>query len=99
MIARLSLPVVAVASALVLAGCGQVVTVDEAELEQEVSRQLEASVGQAPDDIDCPGDLKAEEGTEMRCTLTAGDDELGLTVTVTGVQGTNVDFDVQVDEQ
>lgn len=98
MITRFAAPALA-ALALALTGCSQTVTVDEADLEAEVSRQLEASVGQAPDEIDCPGDLAGEEGTEMRCTLTAGEDELGLTVTVTGVDGTDVDFDVQVDEQ
>ncbi|NNH71091.1 hypothetical protein HLB23_14655 [Nocardia uniformis] len=34
----------------------------------------------------------------MRCTLTAGGDTLGLTVTVTSVDGDNVKYDVEVDE-
>lgn len=84
---------------LALAGCSQQVTVDEAELEDEVSAQLERTVGQAPDRIDCPGDLDGTEGTEMRCTLYAGEDELGVTVTVTGVDGEEVDFDIEVDEE
>ncbi|WP_307644745.1 DUF4333 domain-containing protein [Nocardia uniformis] len=37
-------------------------------------------------------------GTTMRCTLTAGGDTLGLTVTVTSVDGDNVKYDVEVDE-
>ena len=87
------------ALALLLTGCSQGVTVQEDELEKELTSQLEATVGKAPDDVDCPGDLEGKEGTEMRCTLTAGGDELGMTVTVTGVDGKNVDFDFAVDEQ
>jgi hypothetical protein len=92
-------------SVLALTGCSGEVSVggdasiDRAELEREVSAQLEETVGQAPDLIECPGDLDAKEGTEMRCTLTAGEDELGVTVTVTAVDGGNVDFDIQVDEE
>ena len=93
--ARLAAPLVALA----LAGCSQQVTLDEQELEQEVSSQLEKLVGQAPDRIDCPGDLEAEEGTEMRCVLHAGEDKLGVTVTVTGVDGEDVEFDIEVDEE
>ncbi len=35
----------------------------------------------------------------MRCTLTAGADEVGLTVTVTEVDGERVDFDIEVDDE
>lgn len=87
------------ALALLLAGCSQSVTVGQAELEKEVSAQLEQTVGQAPDAVDCPGDLDGEVGAEMRCTLTAGEDELGLTVTVTSVEGKDVQFDIAVDDQ
>ena len=82
-----------------LAGCSSQVTVDEAALEDEVKRQLTETVGQAPDDIDCPGDLAGEVDQEIRCTLTAGEDEVGVTVTVTGVEGDQVDFDIEVDEE
>ena len=98
MIARLAGPALA-ALALLLSGCSQSTTVDEKSVEEELSRQLEASAGQAPDDVDCPSDLDGEEGAEMRCTLTAGEDQLGVTVTVTAVDGEDVDFDFKVDEQ
>ena len=44
--------------------------------------------------------LEAEVGAETRCTLTVdGDDqEYGVTVTVTSVEGETANFDVQVDE-
>lgn len=34
----------------------------------------------------------------MRCELTAGSDTLGLTVTVTSVEDTTVNFDIEVDD-
>ncbi|MFC6285502.1 DUF4333 domain-containing protein [Nocardioides sp. GCM10027113] len=93
--ARLAVP----ALVLALAGCSQQVTVDEQEVERQVSSVLEEMAGQAPDDVDCPGDLEGEEDTRMRCVLAAGEDRLGLTVTVTGVDGTDVAFDVEVDDE
>lgn len=97
------LATVLILSAITLSGCSGEVsvggdpTVDQAEVEREVSAQLEETVGQKPDSIECPGDLDAVEGTEMRCVLTAGGDELGVSVTVVGVDGDEVDFDIQVD--
>lgn len=72
---------------------------EETELEKQVSSLLEKQAGRRPDKIDCPGDLTAKEGTTMRCTLAAGGDELGITVTVTEVKGTTVNFNLEVDEK
>ncbi|MDQ4115149.1 MAG: DUF4333 domain-containing protein [Actinomycetota bacterium] len=73
------------------------VTVDEIELEERVSTSLEQQVGQKPDQIDCPGDLTGKVGETMECTLTAGADQLGVTVTVTAVNESTVDFDLEVE--
>ena len=73
-------------------------TLLEATVEQEVSDQLEAQVGTAPDEIDCPDDLVGRVDEEMRCVLRAGEDELGVTVTVTEVDGQDVRFDIAVDQ-
>lgn len=70
----------------------------ETMLEERVSSILEEEVGQRPDKIDCPGDLAGKVGETMRCTLSAGTDEIGLTVTVTEVEGTSMNFNVEVDE-
>ena len=84
---------------VVLAGCGDPTpAVKQAELEDKISSILEAKVGTAPDDISCPGDLEGAKGTTMRCTLTAGADRLGVSVTVTSVDGRTVNFDAEVDE-
>ena len=87
-----------ITSLLLVAGCSQVVTVREAQLEEDITRQLERTSGNAPDAVDCPGDLQAENGNEIECTVTRGDQERAVTVTVTGVSGNSVDFDIEVQE-
>lgn len=84
--------------ALGLSSCGGV-TVAQETVEKTVSERLEAQVGQKPDKIECPGDLSAKVGETMKCTLTAGSDQLGVNVQVTEVDGSDVKFDIQVDEQ
>lgn len=84
--------------ALGLSGCGGV-TVSQEKVEKTVSDQLEAQVGQKPDKIECPSDLTGKVGETMKCTLTAGADQLGVNVKVTDVDGTDVKFDIQVDGQ
>ena len=94
--------VLALAAGAVLAvgltGCSAD-SVPKSDVEDQISTQLEKEVGQAPDDVSCPEDLKAEEGETMECTLTAGEDELGVTVEVTSADGGDVEFDITVDEQ
>jgi Domain of unknown function (DUF4333) len=63
---------------------------------QSVLTQLMAD-GKQVDEVSCP-DLPAAVGATQRCSLKAGDDTYGVTVTVTSVQGTDVKFDIQVDQ-
>lgn len=94
----------ALAASLVLlsaAGCGSSGpdAVSGTELEKQVSAALEKEVGQAPDKMSCPDELKAEKGATTKCTLTAGTDELGVTVTTTSVSDSGkVKFNVKVDD-
>ena len=90
-------PASLVIALLFLSACGASVVAEE-DLEQGVSDQLTETVGQKPDKIDCPGDLEAEVGKTMRCTLTAGPDELGVTLKITKVDGSDVEYDIEVDE-
>ncbi len=80
---------------LVLGGCSS--TVAQADVEEQISTQLAEQVGEEPDSVDCPGDLDAKVDTVMECTLTAGEDELPVTVTVTEVDGSDVSFDIEVE--
>ena len=88
----------AVAGLALVSGCSGSVSVgddslDRADVEKEVSSQLEAQVGQAPDDVTCPGDLAAEVGTKMTCTLTAGEDQLDVYLVVTSIDDGHVKFE------
>lgn len=72
-------------------------TVNEAQLEERISTLLTEKVGQKPDEIDCPAGLPGKVGKTLECTLTAGSDQLGVTVTVTSIEGSTVNFDIDVE--
>ena len=78
---------------------GSSVSVDNGDLAKEISAQLEKQVGRAPDSVDCPDDLKGEVGATTRCTLSDGGETYGVDVNVTKVEGTDVKFDLKVDDQ
>jgi len=86
-----------------LAACptavAETVTVDKEAVASAVSDQLAQKVGRPPDSVTCPEDLEGVVGTGLRCELVAGDDTYGLTVTVTSVKGTTVNFDIAVDDK
>jgi hypothetical protein len=76
------------------------VAVSKAQIEKRISDRLEATVGQRPKAIICPGNLKAAKGTKMRCQLEADNgSRIGLTVTVTSVEGKHVRFKFKVDNK
>lgn len=98
MLRTIATAAIASIAAIGLASCGTP-TAAEKDVEKTVSDQLEAQVGQRPDKIDCPGDLPGKVGETMKCTLTAGTDELPVEVKVTGVEGTTVKFAAEVAPQ
>jgi hypothetical protein len=74
-------------------------TVDKDQVATEISDQLTKQVGQAPDKVSCPDNLKGTQGATLRCDLTDQDQTYGVTVTVTDVQAGDVQFDFKVDQQ
>lgn len=82
------------------AGCsvsiGSAPTVKEADLERSVAQTLADQLGQQPGDVDCPDDLKGEVGAVMDCTMTVDGSTRTMTVTVTSVEGEQVDYDIEV---
>ena len=82
----------ALAASLVLAACGTE-TLDNADLESQLTEQLSADAGVDPAQVSvsCPEDVEIEQGGEFECTLTAPDgDEVRVEVTMTDDEG-NVD--------
>jgi Domain of unknown function (DUF4333) len=71
-------------------------TVDGKNVAQSVFDQLAAN-GKQVNEVSCP-DLAASVGATERCRLKSGTQTYGVTVTVTSVQGTDVKFDIQVDQ-
>ncbi|WP_435112334.1 DUF4333 domain-containing protein [Nocardiopsis synnemataformans] len=69
------------------------------QVAQQSAAQLEAVVGQAPEDFSCSQGLPAEVGAEIRCNLVDGGMNYGVTVTTTSVDGTDVQWDIKVDDQ
>lgn len=96
---RLRLLLVAPFLAVGLAACGSSSLAAD-DVANGAEDALEAEVGARPN-VDCPDDLEAEVGAETRCTLsvTGDDQEYGVTVTVTSVEGDTANFDVEVDEE
>ncbi|MDJ1369897.1 DUF4333 domain-containing protein [Gulosibacter molinativorax] len=81
---------------LALAGCSSTLTVSESDVEAQAASSLEGQLGFAPE-IDCTEGLPGEVGAEITCDLF---DQSGarydVIMTVTNVDGTNVEFDVNV---
>lgn len=73
------------------------VPVAGADVAQSVFDQLTAQIGQPPDEVRCPN-LEAEVGASQRCELDADGATFGVTVTVTSVNGDDVNFDILVDD-
>jgi hypothetical protein len=100
---RIAIPVALACGVVLITGCSFSTgsgSVDRHKVEKEVSDQLTKTVGQRPKAITCPGDLKAVEGTKMRCQLEASNgSKIGLTLTVTTVKDDDVKFDIQVDQK
>ncbi len=70
-------------------------TVDGRDVAQSVFDELVAD-GKPVDRVSCP-DLAARVGASQRCTLASDGVDYGVTVTVSGVRGTDVEFSIQVD--
>jgi hypothetical protein len=85
----------AAAPALVLAltSCGS--SIEQPELEKQVSSTLESRFGVAAD-VACPGDLDAEVDATTECTATDPDtgEDIRLRITVTSVEGDTANFDI-----
>ena len=74
-------------------------TVDKDQIAGIISRQLTEKNGRKPDSVTCPDNLKGVKGATLGCQLTEGGDKYGVNVTVTSVDGDDLVFDIQRDDQ
>jgi uncharacterized protein DUF4333 len=59
---------VALAGAIVLAGCGETV-VDSTKTEEQLQASLSKSLGEKVSSVECPSDQKVEAGATFDCTV------------------------------
>jgi hypothetical protein len=68
--------------------------VSKETLQQDISQRL-TSAGQAAQSVNCPNDLVGQLGQVVRCDVTTGPaNSFQPVVTVTGLEGSKVDYDV-----
>jgi hypothetical protein len=97
----------AVTISTLLVGCSASANVEKSEpklsadkLASTLAQKLAATTGQPTPDVTCPEDLTGKAGTTTRCTLTTGDGStLGVTVTVSSVDGSQINFGFEADDK
>ena len=95
---RRSLAAATVAALALTAGaCGEEV-VSKDEVQEEVSLLIQQQAGEKPKSVDCPEDLKAEEGEKIKCKVSVGGQDVNAEVTVTSIDGEQANFSVEIVE-
>jgi hypothetical protein len=64
----------------------------QADLENSLLEQLTPQVGRRPDSATCAGNLDGKPGNTVDCTVVAGDETQDFTLTVTSVEGNQINF-------
>jgi uncharacterized lipoprotein len=87
------------AAVILLGACSSESVVNKGDLAKEVSKQLSSTVGQEPESLTCPEDLSAKIGATTTCSLSDAGATYGVKVSVTRVEGSDVKFDIKVDDE
>jgi hypothetical protein len=69
-------------------------TVGKEDVANEIGAKVNEHAGHKPDSVTCPGDLRAKVGAVLECQMTDNGQTYGVDVTVTSVDGDNVNFDI-----
>jgi hypothetical protein len=104
--ARCALLLSAVAAALLLTGCsfefstgGSLSAEDAAEEAKSALNKELRKEGYPPiAEITCPEDLDEEEGKTMTCDAVAGGEDIGVVVTISEIDGDQVNLDFETVE-
>lgn len=84
-------------AAPLFAGCAAS-AVPAADVEAQIAQVIEEETGNAPDGVSCPDDLPGETGAETTCEITVDGTTVNAMITVTSADGSDVNFDVLVDQ-
>jgi hypothetical protein len=68
--------------------------VSKTDVAQQITSKLTDAAGNKPDSVTCPGDLPANVGAQLNCTMKVKDQTFNVNVTVTSVNGNDVKFDM-----
>ncbi|TQN27846.1 uncharacterized protein DUF4333 [Haloactinospora alba] len=87
--------------ALTTTGCGALgfggSGVDRDRVAERTGQVLQERLGRTPDEVTCAEDLPAEVEASIDCEVTHDGDTYPVTVTTTSVDGSDVEFEVEVD--
>jgi hypothetical protein len=92
----------ALAAALLTAGCGgdEQPSLSKEQLQTMAKDKLEAAAGAPARSVECPAGVESKVGATQRCVLTTTNGgRIGVTATVTKVDGDAVGFDVVADDR
>ena len=64
----------------------------KAEVEGSLLDELARHLGSRPEKATCSGDLEGKPGNTVDCTVVAGPESAAFVLTVTSVDGTNIDY-------
>lgn len=69
-------------------------SVSKGDVAEQIRSKLADPAGNKPDSVTCPNDLPAKVGAQLNCEMKAKNQTFTVNVTVTGVDGSNVKFDM-----
>lgn len=76
-----------------------VVTVDKNDVARTIGQKLSDQIGSDPNAVTCPDNLKGFVGATLRCVLTDDGKKYAINVTVTSVNGSQVNYRYSKEDQ
>ncbi len=68
--------------------------VSKSDVARQITSKMTDAAGNKPDTVSCPTDLPAKVGAQLNCEMKVKDQTFNVNVTVTSVDGDNVNFDM-----
>jgi hypothetical protein len=68
--------------------------VSKGDVASQITQKLTDAQGNKPDSVECPGDLPANVGAQLNCSMKVKGATYNVNVTVTSVNGSDVKFDM-----